>query len=77
MARVDVLLSGIETGEVAIQVGQFVLIHFQQPLTFISLAVFPRIHLTDAIINDEEDHSENDKQYADAGQGISYETCKH
>ena len=77
VTRVNVLLSSIETGEVAIQVGEFVFIHFQQPLTFISLVVFPRIHLTDEVINGEGNHGENDKQDTDACQGISHEACKH
>ena len=67
----------IEAGEVTIEVRQFVFIHLQQSLTFISLVVFPCIHLSDEVINSEEEHGENDKQDTDTGQGISHEAGKH
>ena len=77
VSRVDILLSCIEAGEVTIEVRQFIFIHLQQSLTFISLVVFPCIHLSDEVINGKGNHGENDKQDTDTSQSISHEAGKH
>ena len=77
VSRVDILLSYIEAGEVTIEVRQFIFIHLQQSLTFISLVVFPCIHLSDEVINGKGNHGENDKQDTDTSQSISHEAGKH